>query len=87
MDWQLNIKFEYMARATPWQNSLVETSFTVIAARARAMMTGANLPIEHRFTIFERTANWAVKLDWLTIVEIHGVSKARIEHYEQEIPS
>ena len=37
-DWQLNVKFEYTARATPQQNLLVETSFTVIAARARAMI-------------------------------------------------
>ena len=59
----------------------------MIPARARAMMTSANLPIEHRFTIFERAANWAVKLDWLTIVEMNGISKARIEHYGQEIPS
>ena len=51
------------------------------------MMTGANLPTEHRFAIFERAANWAVKLDWLTVLEIHGVSKARIEHYGHEIHS
>ena len=86
-DWQLNIKFEYTARATSQQNSLVKTSFTVIAARARATMTDANLPTEHRFAIFERVANWMVKLDWLTIVDINGVSKARIEHYGHEIPS
>ena len=60
----MNVKFvEYTARATPQQNLLVETSFTVIAARAQAIMTGANLPTEHRFTIFERAAKWAVKLD------------------------
>ena len=51
------------------------------------MMTGANLPTEHRFTNVERAANWAVKLAWLTIVEINGVSKARFEHYEHKIPS
>ena len=33
-DWQLNVKFEYTARATPQRNSPVETRFTAVAARA-----------------------------------------------------
>ena len=51
------------------------------------MMTGASLPTEHRFAIFERAANWAVKLDWLTVVEINCMSKTQIEHYGHKIPS
>ena len=51
LDRQLNVKFAYTARATPQQNLLLDTSFVVIAARAQTMMTGANLPTEHYFTI------------------------------------
>ena len=37
--------------------------------------------------VFEQGANWAVKLDWLMVVEIGGISKARTEHYGREIPT
>ena len=51
-DWQLDVTFEYTARSTLQQNSHVETGFTVVAARARAMMGAANIPVMYRFLFF-----------------------------------
>ena len=65
----------------------METGFTIVAARARAMMAAANIPVMYRFLVFEQAANWAVKLDWLTVIKIDGVNKTRIEHYGNEIPT
>ena len=37
-DWKLNIDFEYTARNTPQQNSLVEKGFDTLYNRGRAML-------------------------------------------------
>ena len=47
-EWKLNTAFENTARKTPQQNSKAETGFTVIAAKARAMLSAAQVPIEER---------------------------------------
>lgn len=39
-----DITIEYTAANTPQQNSLAETGFTTLAARARSMMNEANIP-------------------------------------------
>jgi hypothetical protein len=45
-EWQLNLEFEFTARATPQHNHLAELAFATIANRGRALMHGANLPID-----------------------------------------
>lgn len=42
--WKQNITFEFTARNTPEQNSLVEKGFDTIYGRGRAMMQNANVP-------------------------------------------
>ena len=86
-DWKLPVEIEYTAKDTPQQNSRAETSFTTMAARARAMMTGANVPMVERYRLFQEAANHATKLDWLAVVKIGGVKKTRLEHYGMEIPA
>ena len=86
-DWKLNPKVEYTAKKTPQQNSRAETSFATIAARARAMMSAANVPIVERYKLFQEAANTATKLDWLNVITIKNVTQTRIEHYGQDIPT
>ena len=42
----LNIKFEFTARNTPQQNSLVEKGFDTIYGQGRAILHGALRPLE-----------------------------------------
>ena len=51
------------------------------------MIVAILLVKHHRYVIFEMTANWAMKLDWLTVVELDGPSKTRIERYGHKIPA
>ena len=80
------MEIEYTAKDTPQQNSRSETAFTTMAARARTMMTAANVPIVERYRLFQEAANHSTKLDWLAVVKIGGVKKTRLEHYRMEIP-
>ena len=80
-------KIEFTAKETPQQNALAELGFTHMAGMARAMMNHANVPAEARYKLFPDAVNTAVMLDYLTVVEINGVSKTRIEHYGLTIPN
>ena len=84
--WKLNIQFEFTARDTPQQNSLVEVGFNTIGNRARAMMTAANVPEKEMYKLFREAFTCATMLDWLTIVTINGVSKSRVEHWNGTMP-
>ena len=74
-DWKLDTDFEYTAKETPQQNSLAETAFTTIAARSRAALNAANVPMKERYRLFAEAANTATKLDWLQGVTIGNVTK------------
>ena len=80
------IKFEYTARKTPQQNSLVETKFPALAGRARAMCNAANLPRKVRYQVFTEALQTATKLDWLVVVESNGVKLPRVMHCQNEMP-
>ena len=45
-DWKLNVAFENTAHKTPQQNSKAETGLTVIAAKARTMLSVVQVPTE-----------------------------------------
>ncbi len=47
-EWKLNTAFKNTAQKTPQQNSKAETGFTVIAAKARAMLSAVQVPREER---------------------------------------
>ena len=64
-----------------------EVSFTSMAARARAMMTAANVLMVERYCLFQEAANHSTKLDWLAVVKIGSVKKIRQEHYGMEDPA
>ena len=62
-DWKLAMEIEYTAKDTPQQNSMFETSFTSMAARARAMMTAVNVLMVERYRLFRDAANHLTTLD------------------------
>ena len=86
-DWKMKTKIEYTARGTPQQNHMAELGFTAIAARSRAAMNRANFPLEVRYTTFCEVSNCIAKLDWLTVIELDGEKKTRIEHYQGSLPA
>jgi hypothetical protein len=47
-EWKLDTSFKNTAHKTPQQNSKAETGFTVIAAKARAMLSAAQVPRDER---------------------------------------
>ena len=54
--WQLATEVEFNARATPQQNSPVETGFASIGYRARAMLIAAKVPQKWRCKLFPYAA-------------------------------
>jgi hypothetical protein len=82
----LDAYFEYTAKETPQQNSLAETAFTTVSARARALLNAANVPMKERYRLFPEAANTVTKLDWLQGVTIDDVTKTRVEWYGKAIP-
>lgn len=85
-DWKLDTEFEFTAKETPQQNSIAETGFTHLAAMSRSMLNAARVPIKQRYRLFPEAALTSTKLDWLSVAEVNGVVKTRIEHYGSEIP-
>ena len=82
-DWKMKPKVEYTARGTPQQNHMAELGFTAIVPRSTAAMNRANFPLEVRYTTFCEVSNCIAKLDWLTVIELDGEKKTRIEHYQE----
>ena len=50
-------------------------------------MSGTNFLLEVRYTTFGEVSNCIAKLDWLTGIELDGVKKTRIEHYQGSLPA
>ena len=86
VDWKLNVAFEYTARDTPQQNSIVEVGFTTIGNRGRAMMIAANIAYDMRFALYREAYTCATQLDWLVPKTLDGVTKSRVEHWCGHLP-
>ena len=86
VEWKLNLTFEYTARDTPQQNSLVEVGFTTIGNCGRAMMISANISYEMRFVLFRKAYACAMQLDWLVLKTLDRVMKSRVEHWCGHLP-
>ena len=86
-DWKYGtIEFEYTAKATPQQNSVVEKKFDTLYCRGRAMMIAANVSLKMRYILFREAFETAAKLDGLTIIVIGDKTATRYEHWGNEIP-
>jgi hypothetical protein len=80
MKWKLDTFFENMAHKTQQQNLKAETGFTVIAAKARAMLSAAQVPREECHKMWGEVAKTATALDNLIAVTINRETKTRYEH-------
>ena len=81
-EWQLGIKFEFMATDTPQQNHLAElVGLAILVNRGRVLMTRVNVPMHYWFKLFKEALKMATLLDALLIVEIDGEKKSYVEHW------
>jgi len=71
-DWKLATIFENTACKTPQQNSYVELVFTVIAAKARAVVNVAQIPKSEQFKMWSEAAMTVTALDNLIPVTWNG---------------
>ena len=62
-NWNLNVDFEFTARATPQQNILAETSSLTTLNKEKAMMVHALVPYLLRCKIVQESVLTATKLD------------------------
>ena len=85
-EWQLATEVEFNARATPQQNSPVETGFDSIANRARAMLNAAKVPQKWQCKLLPYAALCATDVDGLIVVEWNGKTATRAEHWCGELP-
>ena len=49
--YKFNIKFEFTARNTPQQNSLVEKGFDTLYGRGRSILAAAHIPMQLRYVL------------------------------------
>lgn len=85
-DWKLGLKYEYTARDTPQQNSLVEVAFGTVGNRGRAMMIAANLPEKERPVLFREAFKCATQMDNLMVIKVDGKEATRYEHFGEPLP-
>ena len=85
--WRMNITFEFTARVTPQQNSLVETGFAYILNKSRTMMIDANVPYLQRYKIVQEAIITATKLDGLVTTNVGNKVKTRYELFGESNPS
>ncbi len=83
-EWKLPTSFENTAHKTPQQKSKAETGFT--AAKARAMLSAAQVLKDEQYKMWGEVAKTATALDYLIAVTVNGVTKTRYEHAGLDIP-
>lgn len=64
---KLNIAFEYTARDTPQQYSVVKVGIVTISGRGKAMMIATNVPLKYRYKFFREAFTCATDLRGLTV--------------------
>ncbi len=85
-EWKHDIIFENTARKTPQQNSLAELAFTVLSAKARAMLSVAQVPQDKPYKLWGETIMTVTALDNLIPNTLNGVTKTRYENAGRIIP-
>ena len=80
-DYQMAIHFEHTARATPQQNSPVETGLSYTLNKAKAMMIDANMQCLVRHNIVQEAIITLTKHDGLEIITIKGKKHTRHGHF------
>ena len=65
---------------------MIEKKFDTLASRARATMSGANVPPEIRKHVCKECINCCTHIDGLIVREINGEVKTRYEHWGGQLP-
>jgi hypothetical protein len=88
-DWKHKTIFKNTARKTPQQNLYAELGFTVLAAKARVMLSAVQVPKEERYKLWGETVVTAttLTLENLTPVTWKGETKTKYEHAGHDIPT
>jgi hypothetical protein len=85
-DWKHETIFENTTCKTPQQNSYAELAFTVLAAKARGMLSAAQVPKDEHHKLWGETVMTATELDNLIPVTWNEETKTRYEHTGYDIP-
>jgi hypothetical protein len=85
-DWKHETIFKNKARKTPQQNLYAELAFTVLAAKARAMLSAAQVSKDEHHKLWGETVMTATVLDNLIPVTWNEETKTRYEHVGYDIP-
>jgi hypothetical protein len=85
-DWKHETIFKNTARKTPQHNSYAELAFTVLAAKARAMLSAAQVPKDEHHKLWGETVMTATALDNLIPVTWKEETMTRYEHAGYVIP-
>ena len=72
-EWKHDTIFKNTARKTPQQNSLAELAFTVLLAKARAMLSVAQVPQDEPYKLWGETIMTVTALDNLMPNTLNGV--------------
>ena len=86
-EWKHDTIFENMARKTPQQNLIAKLAFTVLLAKARAMLSAAQVRRNKRYKLWGETIMTAPALDNLIPVTSKGETMTRYEHAGGIIPT
>ena len=86
-NWKFPAKFEFAARATPQQNACAKNAFTALHNKGRALVTAANMPVEHQFRLFAQAFEHAADPDGLIVETVDGVKQTRHEHFYGNLPN
>jgi hypothetical protein len=86
-DWKHETIFENMASKTPQQNLYAELAFMVLAVKARAMLSAAQVPKEECYKLWVETVVIAIALNSLIPAMWNGETKTKYEHTGHDIPT
>ena len=77
---------QYTPRATPQQNTGVETPIQVCHARARSLQASVNVQKQYKNVTYPMAYMLLLQLQGLEVIKIDGVLKTRIEHLTGKLP-
>ena len=86
-DWRFRIVPQYTPRATPQQNTGVETPIKVCHSRARSLQASANVPMKYKNIMYPPAMLLSMQLQGLEVVTVGGVKQTRIEHLTGNLPA
>ena len=85
-DWKLNLEIEYIGKATPQRNHLVELGFATLWAHTSATMIDAKVPLAIWYLVCKECIATVTLLYGLITTELNGQLKTRFEQWFRKLP-